>query len=188
MAIGKTHLAVGKTVQVALAVDTARLNETVLCSPPMGAAVHAQRAANRAGNAAQKCKPGNTSSLCRARDHHIKHCGSDCKTLAVDLYAVETPAQPDDDAGNAAVADDQIGAGADHSHRNVARQVAHEISEVVFVFRHEKNLRRTTNTKPGELTERLIGQQAPAQFGHPRFQVWDNVREGHDLSSPGLSR
>ena len=38
-----------------------------------------------------------------------------------------------------------------------------EISEIVFIRRREQHLRRTADAKPGQLGQRLVGQQPPAQ-------------------------
>ncbi len=96
-----------------------------------------------------------------------------------DLDLVEAAPEPDHHARHAAVAHDQVGAGADHVDRNVGRHVAQEVSQIVFVLRHEERLRRTADAKPGEFGERLVGQQPPAQFGHLRFQVGHDVGEAH---------
>src|SRR6202012_2809475 len=54
MAIAVAHLRVGERVEIALAVDPACFGEDVLGLAPMRASIHAQRAADRAGNAAIK--------------------------------------------------------------------------------------------------------------------------------------
>ena len=100
----------------------------------------------------------------------------------LDLDLVEAAPEPDHNARHAAVAHDQIGAGADHGDRQFRRQVAQEISEVVLVLRHEQDLRRPADAEPGEFAERLVGQEAPAQFGHLRFQFGDDVGECHQLN------
>ena len=65
-------------------------------------------------------------------------------------------------------------------------QISQEIRQVVFIFRHEERLCRTADAKPGEFAKRLVGQQSPAQFGHPGFQVGDDVGKIHlPFNSPG---
>ena len=59
------------------------------------------------------------------------------------------------------------------------RQIAQEIRKVVFIFRHEEGLRRTADAKPGEFSQRLIGEQPPAQFGHLRLQLGNDVGKAH---------
>ena len=154
------------------AVDAARLDQHVLGLAAIGAAVHAQRAADRAGNAAEERQARDAGLLRRARHHHVEHRGAGGDAMAVfDLDLVEAAAEPDHHARHAAVAHDQVGAGADHRDRNVGRQIAQEISQIVFVLRHEERLRRTADAEPGELAERLVGQQPPAQFRQARLSA-----------------
>ena len=70
--------------------------------------------------------------------------------------------------------------------RELGRQISQKIGEIVLVFRHEKRLRRTTDAKPGEFSERLVGQQPAAQFRQFRFQLGGDVGRTHSAcSSPG---
>ena len=65
-----------------------------------------------------------------------------------------------------------------------AGRLAQKIGQIVFVLRHEQNLRRAADAEPGQLGERLVGQQPPAQFRHFCFQIGARYRE----SSCGCSR
>src|SRR5262249_45421948 len=58
VAIAVVHVGVGKHLHVAGAIDPARLDQDVPGLAPIGAAVYAQRAADRARNAAQEREPG----------------------------------------------------------------------------------------------------------------------------------
>ena len=58
------------------AVDAARLHQHVLGLAAIGAAVHAQRAADRARNAAQEREARDAGLLRRARDFHVRHRGA----------------------------------------------------------------------------------------------------------------
>ncbi len=118
MAIGKSHLTVGKAAQVTLAINAARLDEDVFSFAAISAAVHAQRAANRARNAAEKRQPRDTGRLRRARHHHIENRSAGGDTLVFDLHLVESAAEPDHHAGNTAITHDQVGAGTDDSNGN----------------------------------------------------------------------
>ncbi len=70
--------------------------------------------------------------------------------------------------------------------RNIGRQAAQKISQIVLVLGQKEDLRRSADPKPGELGQRLIGQEPPAQFGHARFQLGDDVGEAHSaFNSPG---
>ena len=150
------------------AVDAARLDQRVLGLAAIGAAVHAQRAADRAGNAAQERKPGDAGLLRRARDLHVRHRGAGARCVCpLDLDVAEAAAEPDHHARHAAVAHDQVGAEPDDGDRNVGRQDAEEIREVGLVLRHEQHLRRPADAKPGQRRQRLVRQQPPAQFGAP---------------------
>ena len=60
-------------MDVAVAVDGARLDQAVLGLAAVRAGVHAQRAADRAGNAAIEGKPGDAGIRRRARDLHVGH-------------------------------------------------------------------------------------------------------------------
>ena len=92
--------------------------------------------------------------------------------IARRIDSAERPAaQPDDDAGHAAVADDQVGAEAEDRHRNLARQSRQEIGEVVFVSGREQDLGRSADAEPGERRERRVGGQAATQVGGERGDI-----------------
>ena len=63
MAIGVVHVGVGEDVEASLPVDGARLDQCVLGLAAIGAAVHAQRPADRAGDAAEESEPGDRRLL-----------------------------------------------------------------------------------------------------------------------------
>ena len=122
MAIGVVHVAVGEDVHASLPVDAARLDQRVLGLAAIGAAVHAQRPADGAGNAAEEREPGDRRLLGGAADLHVGHRGAGADAAAVlDLHLAEAAAEPDDDARHAAVAHDQVGAEPDDGDRNLGR-------------------------------------------------------------------
>ena len=134
----------------------------------------------------KNARPAIAGLLRFARDHGIEQPGAGADAmLAFDLDLVEAAAEPDHDARHAAVAHDEIGAGADRRHRNVHGQVAQEIREVVFILRHVEGLRRPADAEPSQFGQRLIGEQAPAQFRHARLQIGDDVGEAR--SSPAVT-
>ena len=150
---------------LALRVDAARLDQHVLGLAAIGAGVHAQRAADGAGNAAQECEPGDAGLLRRPRDASVQHRRAGAMRMpssTVDL--AEAAAEPDHDAGHAAVAHDQVGAEPDDGHRNVGGQARQERGEIVLVRRQEQHLRRPADAEPGELGQRLVGEQPAAQL------------------------
>ena len=152
--------------------STARaVDQHVLGLAAVGAAVHAQRAADRARNAAHERQPGDAGLLRRARDLHVRHRRAGPDARAIDLDLVEAAAEPHHHARHAAVAHDQVGAEADHDDRNVGGDAAEEIGEVVLVLRHEQHLRRPADAEPGQLGERLVRQQPAAQLGARGFQI-----------------
>ena len=133
-------------------VDAARLDQRVLGLAAIGAAVHAQRAADRAGNAAKEREPGDAGLLRRARDLHVGHAGAGADArVGLDLHVAEAAAEPDHHARHAAVAHDQVGAEPDDGDRNLGRQVLEEIGEIGLVLRHEQHLRRPADAEPGQL-------------------------------------
>ena len=88
--------------------------------------------------------------------------------------------------GDAAVAHDQVGAEADDGDGNLGRKMGEEIREIVLVLRHEQHLRRPADAKPGELGQRLVGEQAAAQRRHRGFERSGDVGEGHAGTAPAL--
>ena len=127
------HVAVGEDAHAALPVDAARLDQRVLGLAAIGAAVHAQRPADRAGDAAKEGEPRDRRLLRGTADLHVGHRGAGADAGArFDLDLAEAAAEPDDDAGHAAVAHDQVGAEPDHRDGNLGRQVREEIGEVAL--------------------------------------------------------
>ena len=90
--------------------------------------------------------------------------------------------QPDHDALDAAIADDQVGADTDDIDRQVLRKMLQEVSEVVFVRRREQHLRRTADAKPRQLRKRLVRQQPPAQIRHRGFEIGGDVGKAQRLA------
>ena len=133
MAVAVVHVGVGEDVQAALPVDAARLDQHVLGLAPVGAAVHAQRAADRARNAAQEREAGDARLLRRAGHLHVRHRGAGAHAMVrLDRDVIEAAPEPDHDARHAAVAHDQVGAETDHGDRNVGRYAGEQIGEVLL--------------------------------------------------------
>ena len=108
----------------------------------------------------KNAEPGDAGGLRRARDHHVEHGGAGGDAMVrFDLDLVEAAPEPDHHARHAAVAHDQVGAGADHGDGNLDGQVLQKIGQIVFVLRHEERLRRTADAEPGQFRERLVGQR-----------------------------
>jgi len=82
----------------------------------------------------------------------------------LDLDLIEAAAKPDHNAFDTAVAHDQVRAEPNHRNGDIARKTSQQIGEIACVLRHDQNLRRTADAKPGELGQRLVREQAAAQF------------------------
>ncbi len=123
MPIGVVHVGVAQHVDAAVPIDRARLDQRVLGLASISAAIHAQRAADAAGNAAHERQSGDAGLLRRARDFDVGHRRAGAHVQAFDGDFAEAAAQPDHGSGNAAVAHDQIGAEADDGDRDIGRQI-----------------------------------------------------------------
>src|SRR5579862_7978699 len=122
--IGKTHLGIAVAARIALPVDAARLDQHDLGLAAIGAAVHAQRAADGSGDAAVEGQPGNAGIARGARHHDVEHRGACTQAmLGLDGNVVKAAAEADHDAWHTTVAHDEIGAGADDIDRKLRRQI-----------------------------------------------------------------
>ena len=164
--------ALAEDADVALPVDAARLDQRVLGLAAIGAAVHAQRPADRAGNAAEEREPGDRRLLRGARDLHVGHRGAGADAVPASTFTspkprpsrITTPGTPPSRTIRLEPSPTTVTGIS-------AGRCAEEIGEVGLVLRHEQNLRRPADAKPGQLRERLVRQQPPAQLRHARFQV-----------------
>ena len=150
MAVGVVHVGVATDVDAAGAIDAARLDQRVLGLAAIGAAVHAQRAADRAGNAAQKRQPGDAGLLRRARHLHVRHRGAGarcaCPPTVTSLKPrpsrTTTPGTPP----SRTIRLEPRPITVTGMSRADARK---KIREVRLVLRHEQHLRRPADAKPG---------------------------------------
>jgi hypothetical protein len=85
-------------------------------------------------------------------------------------------------AAHAAVAHDQVRADADRQDGNLARQLLHEIGEVVLVVRRIERLGGAADAEPGVRRERDVGGELAAQGRRQRAQLVDEAgaAAGHD--------
>ena len=128
-----------------------------------GAGVHAHRAAHRAGDADEELEPGQARPLRGDRDHAIGRAGADREAVAVDLDLGERPRQPDHDAVEPAVADQEVGGDADRHHRQPARLGLEERGQVV------ERRPAGRSPRPGRRrAARCAARAAPACAGVPR--------------------
>ena len=170
---------------IAVAVDTACGEEDIFRLAAVGAGIHAQSAAERARNAAQEGQTIDAGIGRGARDLRVGHRGAGTDALArFDRdFAEASAAEPDDDAGDAAVANDEIGAEPDDGDRNIAGEPREKIGEIGFVGRQEHDLRRTADAEPGERRQRLVRREAAAQVGHRRRKRRRDVGKAHAVCS-----
>ena len=115
----------------------------------MGAAVHAERTADAARDAAIERKAGNAGIGSGARDLHVGHGGTGAEPgIVLDGDVAETAAEPYHHATDAAVAHKQIGSESDNGDGNLGRRIRHEIREVGLRQRanrgHRQGRRRGT--------------------------------------------
>ena len=85
---------------------------------------------------------------------------------------VEAARKANDNAGNAAIANQQVRADADNHHRNIERAPREEIGEIVLIGRREEHLRRPANAQPRQIAERDIRQQPAAKVRRGRLKTW----------------
>ena len=122
---------------------------------------------------------------CAARATLTSGTAAPARTARVfDGDVAKAAAEPDHHARHAAVAHDQIGAEPDHGHGNVAGQICQQIGEIGLILRHEQDLRRPADAKPGQFGKRLVRQQPAAQRRH----VWLADRRRCRESSCGAPR
>ena len=150
MAVVEAQVGGRQVVQRAARSTRVGLDQHVLDLAAVGAGVHAQRAADRAGNADQELQPGDAGVAPRAGDVDVERAGAGDDVAPVGLDAGEAAAQADDDARHAAVAHQQVGADADHRHRHVGGLGARKAAQVVAVGRAEQHFGRAADAEPGD--------------------------------------
>ena len=112
MAVGKSHSGIADRDRLAAALDAARQNENILRLTAMGAGVHAQGAADGAGNAREKFETCDAEFGGALGDESIRRRRADAQAMALfhDDIGEGLAAETDHDARHAAVAHDEIGA------------------------------------------------------------------------------
>ena len=163
VAVGEAHLGVGEDVQGARAVDGPGLDQHVGGLAAMRAGIHPERAADRARDAAIEGEPVEPGLGRRAGELHVGDRRAGPDRLALDRNRPEgLAAEADDQPRHAAVAHDQVRAEPDHRHGHVGRQGREGGGEVVLVGGGEQHVGRPPDPEPGQVGERMIGQEAAA--------------------------
>jgi len=159
MAIAVTHFGERQHMRTTGAVDRTRRYQPILDLSAVGTAIHAQRTANRAGNAAKERQAGDACLLRHARNFHVRHRRTNPQAIIAFRHnRAEPAAKPHHNARNAPVAHNQVRAKANDGDGNFRRQGGKKITQIGFILRHEQHLRRTADTKPSERRERFIRQ------------------------------
>ena len=110
----------------------------------------------------RKARPSMPASAAARATFDVGHRGAGTDALArFDRdFSKASAAEPDDDARDAAVANDEIGAEPDDGDRNIAGEPREKIGEIGLVGRQEHDLRRTADAEPGERRQRLVRREA----------------------------
>src|SRR6266481_3058073 len=130
VAIGEFHIRIGKNTFFAVAADADSLDQDIPGLRAVGAGVHAQRAADGAGDAEEKFQPADVGRRCRFRHALVERGRAGADDIAIGAGFAETAwTEPDHRTRHAAIAHDQVGADADHIDRKLGRQMREEIGE-----------------------------------------------------------
>ena len=135
----------------ALPVDRMRLDQPLPRLGAVGAGIHPERATNRAGDAVEEGEAAEAFVAGEGREALVGQRGARPDRVALaDRVAEAFGRQADDDAGNAAVTDEQVRADADDMDRNCRIEPRQEQREVIRVCRLEQMLRPPPDPEPGE--------------------------------------
>jgi hypothetical protein len=180
VAVDELHVGVREHVLAAVPCNAGRLDQHVLGLAAIGARIHAQRTADGAGNTEIEFEPADIGGGRHFRHALVERGSSSGDDIAARArLAKGARRQPNHHARNATVAHDQVGADADDIDGNVGRKMREEVSEIVLIRRREQHLRGTTDAKPGELGERLVGEQSSAKLRHCGFELVCDVGKAH---------
>ncbi|CAH1666455.1 hypothetical protein CHELA20_52095 [Hyphomicrobiales bacterium] len=171
MAVGKPHVRGTQLMAVPRPVKRARADQGVGRLAAIGAAVHAQRAAYRTGNAAQEGKPVDAGLRRHARHLDVRR-GRTCTHMVTRLNhdLAEALAEPHHDAGHAAIAHEEVRSQPDDDERQLARRLRQEQRQIVLIDRGEQHLRRPARAEPRQGRHRRIGlQPAPQARNGPKI-------------------
>ncbi len=151
----------------------------------MGARIHAQGAADAAGNAAIEGEPVNAGLCGGARELHVGNRCAAADSAPFENFdlAERLAGELHDDARHAPVAHDHVGAEPHRRHGNVGGEILQEIDEILLVCGREQRLRGTADAKPRVGRKRRLARQPPAQARRQRAQAGDEIRPAHGASS-----
>ena len=137
-----------------------RRNKDVLHLAAVGAAVHADEAADGARNAAQELQPGNAGVAGRRGNENAAGAAPAAEGGLVDpLDLREGLAEPDHHAPYPAVADDEVRAQAERHHGPSRTKFAHELDQVVLIRRLEQPFGPAAALEPDQRRERRVRRE-----------------------------
>src|SRR5450631_4114887 len=190
VAIDELHGGIVEYLFAAVAADAGRFDQHIPGLRTVGASVHAQRAADGAGNAEEKFQPADIGRRRRLGDALVERRRAGADDIAASAGLAEPArAKPDHHARQAAVTHDQVGADADDMDRQFIGQVREEIPKIIFIRWRKQRLRRAADPEPRQLGQRLVRQQPPAQLRHRGLETGRDVGKAHArfLFPPPLS-
>ena len=127
------------------------IDQDILDLTAVGPAVHPHEAANGAGDRAEEFEAGDAMIARRGGDEDARGPAAAVERDFIDaLDARERLAEADDNAGDAAIADDQIGAEAERHDRNFGRETGDEVLQIGHVLRLEQPLRGAAGLEPDQ--------------------------------------
>ncbi len=186
MPVGIPHLGVGERHQVALPVEGAHLDHALAGLDAIGAGVHPQGAADGARYAMVEMEAADAGLQRHGGQPLVGRSGAGADGGGRGLLdlAEALGRQADHEAADAAFADQQVGADADHGERHVDRHGAQEGGEVLLVGRLEQRLGGAAGAEPGDLLHLRIGRDAAAQAGQPVAEAGQEGVAPHAASPP----
>ncbi len=159
----------------------ARLHQHVLGLAAVGAGVHAQRAADRAGDAEVEFKPCDVGGGPRLPPRASRSAAVPARTVSP---AASIAPKPRAATGGSPRRRRRRRARSGWSRRRSDRPGRPPQPRQEKASRPRppvnSNLRRAADAKPGQRRQRLVGEQPAAQLGHGGAQVGRDVGEGHE--------
>ncbi len=169
MAVGIAHLGVRQRHLFTQPVDGIGFDQHILGLRAIAAGIHNDGPADGAGHAAIEFKPGQPGLGRRLGDLGVERRGAGINRCAGARFDIGKGfAQPNDDAINATVAHQQVGADADRQDRDFRIEGFQECLKIGNVLGQEDDLGRPADAKPGERRQRRALHQAAA---HRRQRV-----------------
>ncbi|MNT05690.1 hypothetical protein D3C72_1403190 [compost metagenome] len=169
MAVAVAHIGIGKHMLLTLTVNRIDFHHALARLTAVCARIHTQRTADGAGNAVIEMEAANAVIHGHGRNMLVRadRTGLDA-VFAGKLHLAETfGRQTDDNARDAAIAHQKVGADADHRQRHVFRQNFQEGNQIIGIVRLEHDFRQTAGSEPRHAVHGRIRCQTSPQFVYP---------------------